>query len=189
MVSVRMRCVQKVSSHVIWKIEVYIENDTWYKKHYTSDNDALAPFKVGTFGSHTILPIGISCPIIFSWISSMVWNLFPFKGDFSFGKSQKSQGAKSGPLGGLSESLGWFDVSLKSSVWDMMHERLCCDEAANHQVPIAVAFWIIQIVSVEEYSGLMQNLIQVHCSTRSVILNVRATQYTCSLKVSTTLTD
>ena len=26
----------------------------------------------------------------------MVWNLFPFKGDFSLGKSQKSQGAKSG---------------------------------------------------------------------------------------------
>ena len=26
----------------------------------------------------------------------MVWNLFPFKGDFSFGKSQKLQSAKSG---------------------------------------------------------------------------------------------
>ena len=23
----------------------------------------------------------------------------------------------------------------------------CCDEAANHQLPIAAAFWIIQIVS------------------------------------------
>ena len=33
--------------------------------------------------------ITISCPVLFSWISSMVWNLFPFKGDFSFGKSQK----------------------------------------------------------------------------------------------------
>ena len=40
--------------------------------------------------------ITISCPIIFSWIPWMVWNLFPFKGDFSFGKSQKSQGTKSG---------------------------------------------------------------------------------------------
>ena len=30
----------------------------------------------------------------------MVWNIFPFKGDFSFGKSQMSQGAKSGLYGG-----------------------------------------------------------------------------------------
>ena len=57
--------------------------------------DATVPFKVGTLGPHTILPIIISCPVIYSWISSMVWNLFPFKGDFSFGKSQKSQNTKS----------------------------------------------------------------------------------------------
>ena len=31
------------------------------------------------------------------------------------------------------------------------------DEAANHHLPIAVAFWIIQIVSVEECLSLMQN--------------------------------
>ena len=41
--------------------------------------------------------------------------------------------------------------------------------------------WIIWIVSTEEYSSLMQNLIQIHCSTHSVILNVMATQYTCPL--------
>ena len=57
----------------------------------------------------------------------------------------------------------------------------CHDEAANHQLPIAVALWIILIVSVEESSSLMQNLIQIHCSTHSVILNETATQYTCSL--------
>ena len=38
-------------------------------------------------------------PIVFSWISLTVWNLFPFKGDFSFWKSQKSWGAKSGLCG------------------------------------------------------------------------------------------
>ena len=32
----------------------------------------------------------------------------------------------------------------------MMHEQVCCSEAANHQLPIAAAFWIIQIVSTEE---------------------------------------
>ena len=60
-----------------------------------------------------------------------------------------------------------------------MHEQVrCCDEAANHQLPIAMAFRIIQIVSTEECPHLMQNLMQIHCS---VILNVTATQDTCSL--------
>ena len=57
----------------------------------------------------------------------------------------------------------------------------CRDEAANHQLPRAVAFWIIQIVSTEECSSLTQNLMQICCSAHSVILNVTATQYTCSL--------
>ena len=69
-----------------------------------------------------------------------------------------------------------------NSAWDVMHEQAhCCDEAANRQLPIAMTFWIIQIFSTEEYSSLMQNLMQIHCSTCSVILNVTATQYTCSL--------
>ena len=88
--------VQKASSNAIWKIEIFIKEDTRYKKHCTWDSDASVPFKVGTLWPYTVLPIAISTPIIFSWISSMVWNLFSFKGDFSLGKSQKSQGAKSG---------------------------------------------------------------------------------------------
>ena len=55
-----------------------------------------------------------------------------------------------------------------------------CDEAASHQLPIAVGFWIIQVVSTGEFSSLMQNLIQICCCTHSVILNVMATQYTFS---------
>ena len=63
-----------------------------------------------------------------------------------------------------------------------MHEWVhCCDEAAIQQLPTAVVFWIIQIVSLEECSSLMQNLMQIHYSTFSVILNVMVTQYTCSL--------
>ena len=46
-----------------------------------------------------------------------------------------------------------------------MHERdHCHDEAANHQLPASVAFWIFQILSTEEYSSLVQNLMQIHCS-------------------------
>ena len=57
-------------------------------------------FKGGILGPHTVLPVAISCPVLFSWISPMVWNHFPFKGDFSFGENQKSQGTKSALLGG-----------------------------------------------------------------------------------------
>ena len=147
-----------------------------YKKHCTQDNDASVSFKVGTLGRQTVLLVTISCPIVFSWISWTVWNFFPFKGYLSFGKSQKLQSTKK------SESPGWFDVSQKDSVWDVMHEwALCRDEAANHQLPLATAFWIIQIVSMEECSSLTQNSMQICCSTHSVVLNAKAKQYTCSV--------
>ena len=55
------------------------------------------------------------------------------------------------------------------------------EKAANHQLPIAAAFWINGIVSMEECSRLMKNLMQIHCSTHLIMLNVTATQYTCSL--------
>ena len=80
------------------------------------------------------------------------------------------------------ESPGWFDVSPKNSAWDVVHEQARCrDEAANHQLPIATAFWIIPIVYTEECSSLTQNLMRIHCCAHSVFLNVMATQYTCSL--------
>ena len=42
------------------------------------------------------------------------------------------------------ESPGWFDVSLKNSAQDVMHEWVhCCDEAANHQLPTAAAVLVI----------------------------------------------
>ena len=81
------------------------------------------------------------------------------------------------------ESPEWFDVSQKKSTRAVIHEQVCCyNEASYHQLPTAVASWMIWIFSVEECSSLTQNLMENHCSTRSVILNVPATQYTCSLK-------
>ena len=65
----------------------------------------------------------------------------------------------------------------------MCEQVHCPDEGANHhQLPIAVAFWSIWMVSREEHLSLTQNLIQIHCSTHSVILNAMATQCTYSLK-------
>ena len=151
-----------------------------YKKHCTQDNDASVPFKAGTLGPHTVLPVAISYPLAFSWIPSMVWNLFPFKGDFNLGKARSQRVSNLGCR--EAESPGWFDVLPKNSPGDVMHEQAhCLVEAANHQLPIAAAFWIIRIVSMEECSNLMQNLMQSCCSTCSVILNVMATQHTCSL--------
>ena len=67
-----------------------------------------------------------------------------------------------------------------------LHKTWCvsgylCDETANHQLLIAVALWINPIVSMEECLSLTQNLMQICCSTCSVILNTMVTQYTCSL--------
>ena len=57
----------------------------------------------------------------------------------------------------------------------------CCREAANHQLPIPVASWIIWIASTEESSSLRQNVMQTRSSICSIILNDLVTQYTCSL--------
>ena len=110
------------------------------------------------WGLHIVLPIAITCPIKYSWISSTVWNLFPFKDEFSFGKSQKPQGTKSELYGGLSHT---DDLTFhQKTAWRR-------DEAASHQLPIAL--WIIWTVSAEECSSLPQNLMQICCSTHSVI--------------------
>ena len=61
-----------------------------------------------------------------------------------------------------------------------MHKQaLRDDEAANLWLFIVAAFWIIWLVSTKERSSLMQNCVQIHCSTQ-VILNAMATQYPCS---------
>ena len=112
-------------------------------------------------GPHTVLLIAISWPIVFSWISSMVWNLFPFKGEFSSGKWEVTV-CEIWAVRGLSHlGDGMF-------CQNTLHEQVCChDEAANHRLPVAAALWIIQIVSEEECSSLMQNMMQIRCSTQS----------------------
>ena len=133
------RSVQKVSSHVLWKIETFIEEDTRYKKHCTQDNDTSVPFKVGTLGLHTVLPIAISCHIVFSWISFTVWNLCLFKGDFSFGKNQKSQGTKSGISGGWVTWVIWcFTKKLcaRCDAWVGMLSWWSCQSPIDHSCRI-----------------------------------------------------
>ena len=74
-----------------------------------------------------------------------------------WGKARSHRAPNLGYRG--AESPGWFGVSPKNSAWDVMCEHACCgDEAANHQFSEASAFGTIQIVSVEECSSLIQNL-------------------------------
>ena len=115
-----MRCVRKVSSHTLWKIDTFIEKDTRFKKQCIEDNEASVPFKVGTLGPHTVLPISISSPIIVSWISLMVWNLFHFKGDFIITQARSHRAPNLGCRG--TDSPESFDVLQKTSAREVIHK-------------------------------------------------------------------
>ena len=107
-----MRAVQKVSSHVIWEIETFIEGGTRYKKHCTQDNDAAVPFKVGILG-----------PPQFSQSPSAATSYFPKSHQWSeisslwkvilvLGKARSHRAPNLGYKG--AESPGW----------DMMHKQV-----------------------------------------------------------------
>ena len=76
-------------------------------------------------------------------------------------------------VAGLPEHGSDSQLSLKH----LYHTFICAALIASS----LKAFWIIWIVSMEKYLGLMHNTMQIHCSTHSIILNVMVTQYTCSL--------
>ena len=76
-----------------------------------------------------------------------------------------------------------FCLFRASTVWITFNRFLTIFEAfAAHFYGTALsalfpkAIWIIWIFSTEECSSLTQNLMQIHCSTPSVILNAMATQ-------------
>ena len=102
------RSVQKVSSHARSKRETFIKEGTRNIVHRTMMPQSPSKCRhlwTSEFSQHlfhcskcsakSFVGITISCPIVFSCMSLMVWNLFPFKGGFNFGKSHKSQSAKS----------------------------------------------------------------------------------------------
>ena len=144
------------------------------------DNDASVPFKLGTLGPHAVLSPPSAAPSYFpeSHLRSEISSLS--KVILVLGKARSCRMPNLGCRG--AESPGWFDILQKNSAWEVKHEQVHChDEAANHHLPIAVAFWIIWIGYVEECWNLTQNLMQIRWSAPSVILNVMATQYICSL--------
>ena len=174
-----MRSVQKVSIHIIWKIETFIEEDTRYKKHYTQGDDASVPFKVGTLGPHTVLPIAISFPVVLSWISLIVWNLFPFKGDFSFGKSQKSQGAKLGLLGSWVTWVIWCfakNLCTRREAWVGALLWWSCQSRVAHSCSL-----LNHLDSVHGEMFKFNTKFNADSLLYSVFLNVMAMEYICLL--------
>ena len=112
----------------------------------------LSPLQSRQLGTSQSSPNWHQLPCRVSWISFMVINLFPLKVILILGKTRSYRAPNQGCRG--AESPGWFDVLPKNSAWDVMHEwACCCDEAVNHQLPIAVAIWVIWIVSMEEWSS------------------------------------
>ena len=149
-----------------------MKNRNIYWRRY-KDNDASVPFKVGTLGPHTVLPITISYPVLFSWISPTVWNLFPFKGDFSFGKNQKSQGTNSGLKGNWLR--GWFDVLPKNSAQThsgrivvMKRPIPCCPwlQLLNH--PNSFYRGMFKLNTKSDADLLLYSLSHFECDTHTV---------------------
>ena len=140
---------QKVSSYVLWKRDIYWRRYKIQKTLYT--------------GQWCLGPLQSRHLTQFSQLPSAALVCFPESHQqseiSSFSKVilllRKARGCRAPNLGCRgAESPGWFDVLPKNSAQDMMHGwACCCDEAANHQLPIASAFWITWIVSMEECSS------------------------------------
>ena len=173
-----MTSVQKVSSYVIRKSESLlkkIQETSYIGQWFLSPLRNRPPWDLTQFSQSPSAALSYFPKS--HWVSEIS---SPSKVILVLGRAKKSQGAKSGLYGGC--YLGDFRFCQK------LGSR--CDGWAGGcevvmKLPITVAhteaFWIIQIVSMEECSSLTQNLMQICCSTCSVILNVTATQYTGSL--------
>ena len=79
-------------------------------------------------------------------------------------------------VAGLPEC-GSLSTDSQLSLKHLCHTFICTALIASSPK----ASWIIRIVSTEELSSLMPNLMQTCCSTHSVILNMMTTQYMCQL--------
>ena len=157
-----------------------LEEGTRYKKHCTQDNDASVHFKVGTLGPHTSLPIFISCPTVFSWISLMVWNLFPFKGGFSLRKSRSHRAPNLGYKGAESPEWFWYFVKNlcpRCDAWTGTLSWWSCQSPVAHKCgllnhPNSFCGGMFKFNTKSGADSLMYLLSHFECET---------TQYTCSL--------
>ena len=137
--------VQRVSSHVIWKIDI---NWRGYKIQETLYIDQRCPsplqrshlgisqplFHCSKHIAKSFVGIAISYADVFSWVSSIVWNLFPFKGDFSLGKIRICRALNLG-YRGMSQ-LGYLifcqKLCMRRDAWAGVSSRWSCRSPVTH---------------------------------------------------------
>ena len=129
-------------------------------------------------GPHTALPIVINCPVVFSWILSWSEISSFSKVILVLGKARSLRALNVGCRG--AESPEWLDVSPKNFIGDVIQEwARSREEAANHLLPRAAA-----LNHMNRFHGGMFKLntkFDAGPLLYSLVLNVMATQYTCSL--------
>ena len=103
--------------------ETFTEEDTRYKKHCTQDNDTSIPFKASTLGPHTVLHRPSASPSHFPEFHRWAEISSFSKVILVWGKARSLRAPNLGCRG--AESPGWFDVSPKNSIGDMMYGRVC----------------------------------------------------------------
>ena len=168
-------CLESIQAHTLKSRDLYWRS---YKTQETLCiwQWCLSPLQSRHLGSHTVLPITISCLLYFpeSRQQSEICSLS--KVILVLGKAWNHRAPSPGYSG--AKAPGWFNVSQKNSAGDVMHEWACCrNEAANHGLPIAVAFWIIWIDSAEfklnakfDANLLLYSLSQFKCNSHTVHL-------------------
>ena len=103
----------------------------------------------------------LPCPILLNLINGLKSRLFQ---SFSFWEKPEVTGHQVWAIGGWVTWVIWCLVKKLHTIRDAWAGTLLSWRSS--QSPTR-AFWIIQIVSTEERSSLMQSLMQIHCSTQS----------------------
>ena len=143
-----------------------------YKKKMHIGQRHIRPLQSGHLGasrsspSHHQLP----CHVYPNRINGL--KSLPLQWWFEFWKKPEVMGHQIWAVGGLShlDNLMFCQKTLHETWW--MSRCIVV-----MKLPIAVACWIVWILSAEEHSSLMHNLMQIHCSAHSVILNVTDTAH------------
>ena len=167
-------CIYSISSHVIWKLETFIEGNIRNIAHWTMIHQSPSKEASWDLTRFSQLPSAVLSYFLEShWqpgISSlpkMIWVL------------DKTRSCKAPNLGcrGLSHLVFWY-------LSKRLHKTWCVSQSVVEMTPAAHSRTLLNYPN-SFHSGMFkvpQNLMQIHCFTCSVILNAMATQYMCSLK-------
>ena len=146
-----MRAVQKISSHVIW------ERDIYWRRYKIQETLSIGRWHPSPLQSR-YLGTSHSSPSISSTVQNSLQNPL--------------LESPSAALLYFSEFHGWYEISSLSKV------ILVLGKARSHMV---LNLGCSGAESPGWFDVSPKNLMQICCSTCSVILNATATQYTCSL--------